>query len=384
MRENAVVCGMIRTGEFLMNGTLVSEKVMKKNLMWFVLAAFLSCAIAQEEPISPVGVQKDADASQFPPIVPKVPITPLDAPAGTWTLAVLPDTQSYVQRYPEAFVRQTQWLASNKMGQNILFVAQEGDVTNDNNAEQWQRARQAMEKLNEAKIPYFLTTGNHDLGEGGNCLTRSTRLNDYFQESDYASSKAHGLFEAGHLENSWHEFETPTGKFLILGIEFAPRDAVVAWADKIISEHPDHKVIVVTHAYLYSDNTRYDWDNRKREQRASPRGYAVGKEPGMNDGEDMWEKLISKHANILFVLSGHVTGTGFGYLASKGGKGNSVHQILANYQSGVNPPKGYGGGGYMRLLQFLPDGKTVRVRTYSPLYDLWMKDPTQQFDLSLE
>jgi hypothetical protein len=60
------------------------------------------------------------------PYVTTVPLTPFDAPAGTWTLAVLPDTQYYSQKYPDVFVRQTEWIVANRERHRIRFVAHEG------------------------------------------------------------------------------------------------------------------------------------------------------------------------------------------------------------------------------------------------------------------
>ncbi len=45
----------------------------------------------------------------------------------------------------------------------------------------------------------------------------------------------------------------------------------------------------------------------------------------------------------------------------------------------------YGGNGWLRLLQILPDGKTVRCQDYSPLIDqrCIMSDRTFDFELAM-
>ena len=40
--------------------------------------------------------------------------------------------------------------------------------------------------------------------------------------------------------------------------------------------------------------------------------------------------------------------------------------------------------GYVRLLEFLPDGRSVRVKTYSPKLDKYMTDAANQFTLQLK
>ena len=53
--------------------------------------------------------------------------------------------------------------------------------------------------------------------------------------------------------------------------------------------------------------------------------------------------------------------------------------MLSNYQF-----RNLGGEGYMRLLEFLADGRTVKVYTYSPLYDAFMTDADQNLTLTLD
>jgi hypothetical protein len=324
------------------------------------------------------------------PYVKVVQLTPFDAPDGTWTLAVLPDTQYYSEKYPEVFVRQTEWLVANWKAHHIRFVAHEGDLVNNPKVtQQWQNAQKAMKVLVDGGVPFSVVLGNHDSGtqQQGRTNSRVTLLNDYFKESDYRNSEAYALFEPDKMENSWHEFSTPTGKHLLLALEFGPRDEVLNWANEILTQKADHKVVLVTHAYLFSDSKRNDWTyDESHGGRGNPKECPYAKDGSVNDAQDIWNKLITQHPNISFVLNGHVCDGGVGYLASAGDAGQTVHQILANYQDNspipggtVQPPRGYGGGGFLRLMQFHPDGKVVRIRTYSPWYDRWLTDPSQEF-----
>ena len=55
-------------------------------------------------------------------------------------------------------------------------------------------------------------------------------------------------------------------------------------------------------------------------------------------------------------------------------------------------PEGNGGDGWLRILEFMPDGKTIKVRTYSPLFGIskltkhlaHRTAPYDQFDIILE
>jgi hypothetical protein len=61
-----------------------------------------------------------------------------------------------------------------------------------------------------------------------------------------------------------------------------------------------------------------------------------------------------------------------------GNNGNAVHQMLLNTQFETN-----GGNGWFRMLEFLEDGRSVRVRTYSPFLDLWRTDPANNYVIQL-
>lgn len=301
--------------------------------------------------------------------VSSVPSTPFDAPEGTWTLVMLPDTQDMLDGQPEAFHRQIEWIAAHKTRHNILLLAHVGDVTENNSPEQWQIVRRTMDLLKGTQLPYAMLPGNHDLGEGGKTTDRMTRLNDYFSAADYGKSAV--LFEDGHVENCFHEIDTPWGPFLLFSLECGPRDEVLAWTARVLAEHPGHRSIIVTHACLNEagmlmgptagDGASIVFKN-----------YVAAQNGSFNDGEELWNKLLSKHPNIGLVLCGHDPSAEGARLTKFGDAGNPVHMMLANYQ---RPARADGGGGYLRLLRFLPDGKTIEVKTYSPWYDDWLKAP---------
>ena len=147
-------------------------------------------------------------------------------------------------------------------------------------------------------------------------------------------------------------------KFLILALEFKPRDEILAWAGKIASTHPKHRVIVLTHSYLDSKN------------RLTRSGYAVEG----NLGEGIWSKLVSKHPNMFLVLCGHVLGEGL--LSSPGEAGNIVHQVLADYQGLHN-----GGESWLRYMTFHPEADKIEVFTYNPFHNTFRTGPSSRFSL---
>lgn len=309
-------------------------------------------------------------------------VAPIDS--GSWMMAVLPDTQYYAQTWPMHFDAQTTWIAEHGRSHNIRFVLHEGDITNANVKPQWDNALHSMNFLNGV-VPYSMVTGNHDCGPHGTSTDRQTYFNDrrYFGPgSPYAKQSTIGEFyESDKTENSFHTFRAGERDWLVLALEWAPRDAVIDWANKVVEGHPNHLTILVTHAYMYHDDTRYDWNQKHEKQGWNPHSFGMMKQSGetANDGQQLWDKLVVRHKNFRFTFNGHVIGDGTGYLSSKGQHGNVVHQMLANYQF-----KHEGGDGDMRLIEFKNDCNDLIVRTYSPVLDRYDLAPDQQFALKMD
>lgn len=290
---------------------------------------------------------------------------------------LLPDTQTYAEKYPEVLDSQINYIIREQ--KTINLVLQQGDLTQNNNDKEWQLIKTAFSKLNN-KLPYVLAAGNHDMGSAAGKFAdvRNTQLfNRYFPVADMSKLPGFGgAFEANKTDNLYYVAKTGKLNWLVLTLEFGPRNAVLDWANAVVSRHPNHVVIVNTHSYLFSDSTRQGGSDWWR-----PQAYGVGKDRGdssVNDGEQIWEKLVKRHANIRFVFSGHVLNTGLGTLVSLNDAGWPVYQMLANYQEGV---KGSvkGGNGWLRILDFDFKKKVLEVKTYSPYVNRFNEEPGQRF-----
>ncbi len=302
--------------------------------------------------------------------------------AGSFTVAVLPDTQKYSDRFPEQFKAQTAWLVEQRQRRNIACVLHLGDITDHNTPREWENAKAALTQL-DGQLPYFLALGNHDYSENGRCVDRTTHFNEYFPLAKYRELPTFGgVFsdEPNQLENSYHLFSAGDRDFLVISLEFGPRNEVVQWASEVAAKHKDRAAILITHAYMYYDDRRYDWKQYGAEQKWNPHSYGVAKSTGdnVNDGEELWQKLISKHENFVLTLNGHVLGDGLARLTSATPSGRNVEQVLVNYQMKPN-----GGDGWIRLLEFRPDGKTVQVYDYSPTLKQRNEAPSNQFAMTL-
>jgi hypothetical protein len=294
----------------------------------------------------------------------------------SYTVVVLPDTQYYTAAHPDILQAQADWIVRERDAAGISLVVHEGDIVDADEPPQWERAARSLHQL-DGVVPYVLSTGNHDYHRTRDAISRDTLVNDYFSPAGAMDSPWFmETFQPGHIEDSASIVDTPGGPWLILSLEFGPRDAVLDWADQVAKRYPSLPAMVVTHAYLYSDDTRYDLRARP-DQKWNPHLYLGGAVQGaVNDGEEIWRKLIARNDNVLFVLCGHDLEDGTGRLTSARADGTRVHQLLANYQT-----RALGGEGYLRLMRFFPMERRVSVRTYSPYRNRFKTDPANEFEL---
>ena len=302
-----------------------------------------------------------------------------DDTAGDFTLVALPDTQTLLRTRPELYPTLFQWIADNAEKENIQYVMSLGDNVDDGGiASQWETAKKGFALL-DGKVPYTLVPGNHDYINWGS-YRPIANYNSAFPAVNYAGwDSLQGLFEEDSIANSYHCFSVQGIDYMILALEFMPRDAVLEWACQVVEAHPRHNVIVTTHAYLTGKG--------ERETAASvTTEYATLLGDDFNAGEDIWNKLVSRYGNIFMVLSGHVSSVkhDIRHLESVGENGNTVHQIMANAQflDGELWGTSMKTGGLLLLLRFSDYGKTVNVDFYSPIHDLSYREENR-FSVSI-
>ncbi len=308
-----------------------------------------------------------------------------DPPAigeGSFSIAVFPDTQNYQGRNAEKFGQQATWVVENKEKYNIACVLHLGDITNNNRPEQWENAQKSMQLL-DGKVPYFMAPGNHDYSEGGSCKDRTTLFSEYFPVEKYSQTENFGGVydkEPDRIENSFHRFAAGGVDYIVMALEFGPRKEVVAWASDVLKQHPDHHGILITHAYMYYNDDRYNWKRHGTKQTWNPHSYGVAKATNDNvcDGEELWNRLVKKHPHMFMTLNGHVLGDGLGRTTSRNNASKAVHQMLVNFQMRPN-----GGDGWMRLIEVAKPSKQLKVIDYSPVLGQCNVAPENHFELKL-
>ena len=345
--------------------------------------------LAAQGPVTaqvPLPVKAIAEMAKIvpPAVLPASTATIPGAPAaidGGFTIMVMPDTQYYSQKYPETFHQQTQWIADTTAKYNTVFLLQLGDITETAADGEWEVAKAAFARL-DGKVPYAMAPGNHDYGGRLQVQTHRSPYSNFFPVAHFQKMPTFGGVydrQPDKSDNQYHRFEAGGRKWLVIGLEYGPRNDVLRWAGEVCAKHPDHSAIIITHAYLDPrTNQRFPADPTPKKPRViSENGQPTLDKADLNQGEEIWQKLASKHANIALVMCGHASYTS--YTSSKGDAGNTVHEVVVDYQRDVN-----GGNGWMRLLQFLPDGKTMRTRDYSPTLDLSCTMSDRSYDVVFE
>ena len=279
----------------------------------------------------------------------------------SFAVVILPDTQFYSKRYPDIYYKQTQWIADNKDKLNIKFTIHLGDITHNNTHDQWKVADKAHRILDKVNVAYSMVPGNHDMpktGTGVDRLRDTSKYNKYFGPGRFKGEKWYG----GHLgntnDNNYTFFEWKNLKFMAVSLEYAPTDEALTWANELIEQYKDRRVIVITHCYQKMHKVG------KTRGGGHKKNCATKYDLEGNGGDAVWEDLISNHRNIFIVLSGHVTDVE--HITRKSNAGNEVHEILTDYQrERSDDDDKMSGNGWLRILQFDPNENKIHVSSLS-------------------
>lgn len=327
--------------------------------------------------------------------------------ADSWSFILFGDPQGYTKYdiNQPIFDLTTVWVSDHIDRLNIKAVLCTGDLveTNENIAinrnmvnqtseEMWRSSSRSFERLDN-RVPYIVSLGNHDYGFV-NSENGKTNFTKYFPFERNSKWRDHLVATYPNregnvsLENAVFAFnEKNWPPILVVTTEFYPRDELLDWCKEVIEkdQYRDHTVIFMTHGYLTNGPGATHLDR-----------HAYKLAPG-NSGKDIWNKFVKTTSNIKLVLCGH-TANGNGafednvsYVVDTNDSGQPVHQMMFNVQTLGGGWEGNGGDGWLRILEFLPNGKTIKVSTYSPLFGIspatkhlaHRKEHFDQFDIEL-
>ena len=300
-----------------------------------------------------------------------------------FSIAVLPDTQYYTaERFGgtmQMFHDQIDWIRKNQKNERIAYVVHLGDITDRNTEPEWERAKDAMYKLELDNIPYGMAVGNHDEAPNTTFVhgQASNLYNKYFGTEHFKNKSWYGgqLENNGDSENHFDLFQAGGQKFLVMYFGYNEENKVVPkrdvayekrvfnWADSVLKKYPEHKAIMVTHSMLNRTKTT------KSEVMAGTDREDIM--PTYTKQGSLIYNMAKHHPNVFLMLGGHIAGEGF---RRDEFKGNVIKTYLADYQSRQiapysGPQDRRGGDGLMRLMRFNMTKKTISVITFAPRGD---------------
>lgn len=293
-----------------------------------------------------------------------------------FTIAIFPDTQYYTSNENGIFEQMSQWVADNASEYNIQVLLHEGDVvqTGDDSPAEWEIATESIESVSAAGVPSVIALGNHDANDVRNPTTfRDSFPATRYEEmvDDYETVTCAGTYD-GHAENAYLVMDILGETFLFFTMEFGPRDAVVRWADELLSTHGDATAFLTTHSFTDCDGSLVHAGSDH-----APGSYGI--DTTTNNGKALYHELVRRHDNLVNVHSGHHIGGA--YAATRytvNDSGNDVTQMYQNYQDISN-----GGDGWFRLLTVDTETGDARVNTFSPYLGEWSTDPGETFEFEL-
>lgn len=358
--------------------------------------------------------------------------TPALAEDTSFTIAVIPDTQNYVDYTHqkaenfafdanEMFFEQMRYVAANleSQGGDIAFVSGLGDnwqhQTLKIDLEHQQRgfkiapnpmldahfaptekvrtvempgARKGWELL-AGKVPFSVVPGNHDF----DAMWTDSRFPPA-TKPDPKDKSTFGMLHPGGLDNFRTVFGSQTPFFKDQPWYVASHDGGADSAQIFTAggyrflhiglqfSAPDASLewaasVIKANPGLPTIITTHDYLDTSGQRLPNPMIDAHKADPKDNSPEMLWQKFISQHDQIFLVLCGHEHGQAFRTDPNK--FGHSVYQILSDYQSRGQTAKDAGvqsawpaeiGDGWMRMMTFdmAAATPTIKVRTYSTHY----------------
>lgn len=295
-----------------------------------------------------------------------------------YTFVAVPDPQILAASYPDVYYKLFQYIADNAESQKIEYVLGLGDITNSNSEAEWKVARKAFDYI-EGKVPYANVLGNHDYGDWTQPYRDTTRYNNYFKYADHAArSDWGGAYETGKLDNAYYCFDVGNVPYMVVCLEFLPRDGVIEWANQVVAANPNRNVIVLTHGYIDGASGNIDSEPQ------SDYGFIINNPDPYNGGQKIWQKFISQHENIIMSMCGHTFCEDDNVImrTDAGVNGNTVVQLCLNAQTMDSSYFEKTGVGMLGLLRFSENGQKVALQYYSPHTQMCFREVNQlSFDL---
>ncbi len=302
-----------------------------------------------------------------------------------YSFVVIPDMQAMNYWKPDNFLQQSEWIVNNAEKEKIKFAMYLGDMIEDrydsgysnSNPEravqEWLVAQQCITML-DGVVPYTVILGNHDYDNWAVASRKAEQFNKFFPYEKYSKlSYFGGAYEEGDMSNTYSLFQAGDVEYLVFALEYGPRQRVLNWVNRIIDEHPESRVIITTHS-LVEPNGQFV----SATGNFSP-SKTIGSYDSVNCGQEMWDKVLSKHNNIFMNFSGHLCTDYVVMREDTGDAGNTVRSVLINAQGSIMTCA----MNTILIVRVNERTKQMNFSYYSPEYDMVFNEQGQ-FTISFE
>lgn len=285
-----------------------------------------------------------------------------ELPEYDYSFAVIGDTQNLMlyNNY-DNYVSMYDWIIENKDTQKIKYVIGLGDITESCTEKELEYAKNAKTKLCDNNILNSFIRGNHDKNE--------TLYKTYFSYSQFKSTVS-GTYKNDML-NTYTKFSVGNVNYIVFALTVGPDDDILNWVSDIAEQNPDHNIIITTHIYLTDKGTH---------TKAPSPNHKIYY--GTSGGEQIWNKLVKEHENIVMVLSGHYQLSRIAKTQRTGTNGNVVTEMMIDAELPDETYKNIGGLGLVAMFYFSDNGRRLDVRYYSTVHQKYYMD-INQFSMNL-
>ncbi|WP_167046230.1 lamin tail domain-containing protein [Salinibacterium sp. ZJ454] len=268
------------------------------------------------------------------------------------------DTQYLTETYPDVYRDLVGWILENRDERKIEFVTHTGDLVQNwvdpNQAEprarrEFERASAIQATLDAAGVPNSVLPGNHDNIRG----VDNGLFNEFFGPARYEAADWYGGSIAPDDNSAnFSTFEASGARMLLLSLPYGYGERELSWAEQVVAAHPDHNVVVSTHEHVTPKD-------------ASAAASRSTSSRWLSRADELWNRVIAPHRNVVLVLSGHFHGLGQIVTENAGGlPGHTVVELVADYQE-FRTHAGDRATGFQRLLQVDLGSGQVAVNTFS-------------------
>jgi hypothetical protein len=344
------------------------------------LASWIACGSALAAGARVQGPYPSPRTSANDPRIVDEPPTPTPDP-NRFTFVTLPDTQNYSEFYPEIYNNQTQWVVDNAQSRNIKFVSHVGDVVNHGDRpNEWANAKAAMNRLHAADIPYGVTAGNHDItpsGSAGTAYLRQPYLDNFGPQTFAGKSWYKGASPTGM--SNYQTFSGGGREFLVMHLECDTSYEELVWAQGVLNRNRDKATVITTHKYLQDAEDYTGGVPIVPSGRYPSVWYGVEGlyNPSGIQSEEFFQNFVRMQKNVFMVQCGHFHEEF--RQQSQAINGNTVHEVLADYQDDPN-----GGDGWLRLMDFDLAANKIHVDSYSTTRNEFRSASESKFSLDVD